>query len=297
MRLFLQNAFFHVTVAFLAGLGIGLGYSWLISPVTYVDANPALLRDDFKEQYRVVIASSYASTHDLARARARLELLSDADPIGELSAQAQRMLGSGEPFERVQLLAKLATDMQQGVVSVPITSTPFTRIVDTPTRESSFVEDANPTTTSEFAELTFAPTSSFELTPLVPQSIFTPTPRPTFTAIPSPGMPFIIVGQDIVCDSSLQPGLLQFTLIDGRRRQLPGSEIIVTWADGEDRFFTGFKPELGIGYADFIMLEDTIYNARVMENGSIVPNLSPPICTDQNGVDYNGGLILTFQQP
>src|SRR3990172_12050357 len=111
-RLTFHNTTLHLILALLTGLGIGLAYSWLVSPVTYVDANPAILRADFKDQYRAVIAASYATTHDLARARARLELLSDTDPIGELSAQAQRMLGAGESFERVQLLAQLATDMQ-----------------------------------------------------------------------------------------------------------------------------------------------------------------------------------------
>lgn len=296
MRLFLRNPTLHLVLALLVGLGIGLAYSWLISPVTYVDANPALLRTDFKDQYRIVIAASYASSHDLARARSRLELLSDTDPIGELSAQAQRMLGAGEPFERVQPLAKLATDMQQGVVSLPSTSTPITTIVETPTLEPPYIEDAIPTVTSEFTELTFAPTSSFEQTPLVPQSVFTPTPRPTFTAIPAPGAPFSLVGQDTVCDPSLQPGLLQFILIDARRRQVPGIEITVTWAEGEDRFFTGFKPELGNGYADFTMQADIIYSVRVVEGGAFVPNIFTPPCTDPNGVNYSGGLLLTFQQ-
>ncbi len=119
MRPFLRSTILHLILALLIGLGLGLAYSWKISPVTYVDANPALLRADFKDQYRVVIAASYAATHNLDRARARLELLSDTDPIGELSAQAQRMVGSGETLENVQSLAQLATDLQQGFVSVP----------------------------------------------------------------------------------------------------------------------------------------------------------------------------------
>jgi hypothetical protein len=305
MRLFLRSTIFHLILALLTGLGLGLAYSWLISPVTYIDANPAILRADFKDQYRVVIAASYASTHDLARARARLELLSDTDPIGELSAQAQRMVGTGESFERVQPLAQLATDLQQGIVSIPITSTlfastPFIAVINTPTLETPFIKEATPTVTSEFTELTFAPTSSFEQTPLVPQFIFTPTPRPTrwtATPVPAQGEPFTLVGQDTVCDPGLQPGLLQFILMDARRRQVSGIEIIVTWAEGEDRFFTGFKPELGNGYADFIMQADTIYSVRVVEGSAFVPNISAPVCTDPNGVDYTGGLLLTFQKP
>ena len=111
------------------------------------------------------------------------------------------------------------------------------------------------------------------------------------------GTPFTLVGQDTVCDINLQPGLLQFNFMDSRRRQVAGIEIIVTWSQGEDRFFTGFKPELGDGYADFIMQADTIYSIRVVEGGSFVPNISAPTCTDENGAAYLGGLLLTFQQP
>ena len=114
MNFDLRSPTLHIIIALLAGLGLGLAYSWLISPVTYVDASPAILRVDFKDQYRTVIAASYASTHDLPRARARLQLLGDTDPVGELSAQAQRMLASGEPFESARPLAQLATDLQQG---------------------------------------------------------------------------------------------------------------------------------------------------------------------------------------
>jgi hypothetical protein len=307
MRRFPINSILFLALALAAGFGLGLAYSWLISPVTYVNANPALLRADFKDQYRIVIAASYKASHDLARARARLELLSDTDPIGELSAQAQRMTGAGELFEDTQPLAQLASDLQQGVAntaiintntptaSVSFVSTPFAAIGITPVRETPLAEE---TITTEFSEPTIIPTLSFEQTPLAPQQLFfTATPRPTSTSIPAITMPFTLIGQDPVCDIALSPGLMQFILMDSRRNQAAGIEIIATWSGGEDHFFTGFKPELGDGYADFIMQADTVYSIRVVEGGSFVPNISAPTCTDENGAAYLGGLQLTFQQP
>jgi len=297
MRLFLRSTTLYIFLALLAGLGLGLAYSWLISPVTYVDASPALLRTDFKDQYRVVIAASYASTHDLARARARLALLSDNDPIGELSAQAQRLVAAGETLENVQPLAQLATDLQQGFVSIPSTSTPFKNIINTPIINTPTLEITSPTETQIITEeATALPTISFEQTPLVPLAE-TSTPRPTFTPVPAPGAPFTLVGQDTICEPGNQADLLQFILMDSRRKQVAGIEIIVTWSQGEDHFFTGFKPELGDGYADFVMQANTIYSVRVVEGGTFVPNISAPICTDPNGVKYSGSLLLTFQQP
>lgn len=288
-----RNPILQIILALLAGLGLGLAYSWRISPVTYVDASPAILRVDFKDQYRVVIAASYASTQDLPRARARLELLGDADVIGELSAQAQRMLAAGEPFDRVRSIAQLATDLGRGVVSAPFTSTPSAPIVDTPIADTPFIEEPFPTDTVD-AEI---PTVFIEATPLAPPALITPTPRPTYTSTPAPGAPFALVGQETVCDRTLRPGLLQVVLMDARRRQVPGIQITIAWPNGENHFFTGLKPDLGNGYADFIMQADTVYSIRVIEGGSIVPNITAPDCTEPNGSPYLGGLLLTFQQP
>jgi hypothetical protein len=285
----------HLLLALLAGLGLGLVYSWFLSPVTYVDANPALLRADFKDQYRIVIAASYAASQDLARARARLELLGDADPISSLTAQAQRMLAAGEPFDNVRPLAQLATDLQRGFASSPFTPTPFPTF-NTPEAAPPTATETQPPAEEE-ATLTPQPTAAFEQTPLTPVVAETDTPRPTFTSSPAPGAPFALVGQDVVCDPSLPQGLLQFMLFDARQRQAAGAEIVVTWNRGEDRFFTGFKPEIGNGYADFLMQADTVYSVRIVSGGSFVPNISAPACTHPNGGTYTGGLLLTFQQP
>jgi hypothetical protein len=296
-RLSLRNMTIHLLLALLTGIGLGLAYSWFLSPVTYVDANPALLRADFKDQYRSVIAASYAATQDLPRARARLNLLGDTDPVAELSAQAQRMLAAGEPFDKVRPLAQLATDLNQGFASAPFTPTPLPtfntpEVAATPTISVEDVEES-----IEEPTITPLPTAFFEQTPLTPLAAETSTPRPTFTPPSAPGAPFTLVGQDVLCEPALPHNLLQFMFIDSRRRQAAGIEVVVTWDRGEDRFFTGFKPELGNGYADFVMQGDTVYNIRVVTGGSFVPNITAPICSDPMGASYPGSLMLTFQQP
>lgn len=290
-----RNLILQIILAVLAGFGLGLAYSWLLSPVTYVDANPSLLRTDFKDQYRVVIAASYAANQDLTRAHARLNLLGDSDPVAELSAQAQRMLAAGEPFDTVRPLAQLATDLQQGFVSVPFTSTPI------PTFNTPSVTQTTPTAApesevSEEPTFTPPPTVFFEQTPLTPLLQETATPRPTFTPTSGPGAPFALVAQETICDPGMS-ALMQLVLMEANRNQVPGVEIIVTWNQGEDRFFTGFKPELGNGYADFVMQADTVYNIRIVTGGAFVADISTPVCTDPNGTEYSGGVLLTFQQP
>lgn len=309
MSLF-RNSILYFLLGLGAGLGLGLVYSWQISPITYVDADPSILRADFKDQYRIVISAAYASTHDLPRARARLELLKDPDPVGELSAQAQRMLAGGASNQNVQSLAQLASDLQQGYASLALPSatatkasfvgTPFIAATSpllsgTPSVEAGLEEES--TLTAEPPDAPVVGTLPFEQTPLAPQVVSTPTLRPTSTPTKGINRPFTLVGQDTVCDPDLEPGLMQFTFMDSRRDQVAGIQIVVTWDKGEDNFFTGFKPEAGDGYADFIMQADTVYNIRVVDGGSFVPNISAPTCTDENNGSYLGGLLLTFQQP
>lgn len=291
-----RNSNFHIFFALLIGLGTGVAYSWFLSPVTYVDANPSILRADFKDQYRIVIAASYHANLDLARAKARLILLGDADPIGALSAQAQRMLAAGEPFEKVRLLAQLATDLQLGYVTNPNTPTPLPTSLNTPQVESTAEATETGIPVTEEAQATSIPTLSFEQTPFIPTFSETITPRPTSTINPVISIPFTLVGQESFCDPS-QPALMRLIFMDSRGNQVAGVEIIVTWNQGEDRFFTGFKPEIGNGYADFIMQADTMYNIRVVTGGSSVSNIFAKTCAEPNGFQYLGGILLTFQQP
>jgi hypothetical protein len=174
--------------------------------------------------------------------------------------------------------------------------TPFTAVAGTPATKTPTAEDlAEPAT--EISEPPVFSTLPFDQTPLAPQELPTATLRPTSTPTRGIDTPFTLVGQETICDVNLPPGLLQFSLMDSRRDQVPGIEIVVTWDKGEDNFFTGFKPETGDGYADFIMEEGTVYSIRVVDGGSFVPNISAPTCTDDNSGSYLGGLLLTFQQP
>jgi hypothetical protein len=236
----------------------------------------------------VVIAAAYQSSHDTERARARLSLLGDADPMQALSAQAQQMLAAGESSENVELVAQLASDLQSGIAFLTPTPTLAATAIETSPVTSQPVSVIETAAVHE----TPVPTDIVE----TPLALASPTLRPTHTPIPPPGRPFALVGQDTVCDTTLSEGLLQVLLLDSRRREVPGVEIIVTWNEGEDRFYTGFKPELGNGYADFHMEVGIVYSVQVIESGAPVQNITIPTCTDADGQEFPGGIQLTFQQ-
>jgi hypothetical protein len=85
--------------------------------------------------------------------------------------------------------------------------------------------------------------------------------------------------------------------LNSNRRQIPGVEILITWEGSAENFFTGFKPELGNGYADYIMTQDITYTVQLRAGSDIASGLTTPTCQDSSGVTYFGGFKLTFQRP
>lgn len=268
--------------ALLIGLALGLYYAWIVSPVRVVDAVPSALRADFKDRYRAVIAAAYAANGDLPRAQARLTLLSDVDPYAALSAQAQRALSGGDSLASFHL-AQLASALQGNTLAIP-TSTPMNFDAQVPTPANSLLPPSLPNTSTP---------SEFE----TPFPIYTATPRPSRTPTPRPGAPFELVSQETVCDETLAEGLLQVIAQTSARRQIPGVELILAWAGGEEHFFTGFKPELGNGYADAILSPGVTYTLRAADGGVMLVDLTPPVCQKPGGETYFGGLAIILQRP
>lgn len=282
----------EVIPAFLLGLAIGLLYAWMLSPVRVVDSAPKALRADFKDQYRAVIAAAYAANGDLPRAEARLALLGDADSTAVLAAQAQRAQSDGDTLQSFQL-AQLASALQETVpTSAPLTPTRLAAKTSSPLAETP----APPIFPDPSTSLSAGTSTPFDTGTLFPE--YTATPHPTQTAVPPPDAPFKLLEQETVCDESLAEGLLQvFAITSNNRRQIPGIELILSWAGGEEHFFTGFKPELGNGYADAIMSPGVLYNLRAADGGDLVAELTPPTCQKTNGETYFGGLKITLQRP
>jgi hypothetical protein len=125
----------------------------------------------------------------------------------------------------------------------------------------------------------------------------TATSRPTLAPTATLGAPYQLVGQDTVCEPELAEGLLQIVVTNAKRKHIPGAEIIITWSNGEEHIFTGLKPELGHGYADYQMSPDVIYSIRMADGGTPATDITPPTCTATDDSNYLGGVRITFQQP
>jgi hypothetical protein len=284
---------FDILIALLIGLGLGLAYSWLISPLKVIDADPIALRADFKDNYRSAIAASYASTGNLPRAQARLSLLGDTNSIDTLNSQAQRLIASGE-FTKADQLVALAGALENGASSISDTTSTSESVVAVITESTATLPPPPPDIPFQFTE---TPQSIDTQTSVTQSVVSNPTPRPTRTLVPTVGAPFALIAQDTVCDTNLPDGLLQVFIFNSKHRQVAGAKIIITWDNGEEQFFTGLKPEVGNGYADYSMSPNITYTVRLEVGSDIASGLTAPTCQTPSGETFLGGIKLTFQQP
>jgi hypothetical protein len=75
----LRWLFFIVSLAI--GVGLGLYYGRVISPIQYVDTSPATLRADFRADYTLMVAETFQSEQNLENAARRLAILGSQPPI------------------------------------------------------------------------------------------------------------------------------------------------------------------------------------------------------------------------
>jgi hypothetical protein len=235
-----------LVVAAAVGLGIGLFFTWVVAPVEMGDSTPDSLHIEDKLVYLALVGDLYAYEQDLPRAERRLadlDLTGDGEALAKLIEE--HLDGGGRP-EEVRNLARLAETLgaSGGVLSV-------------------------------FAAV---PTAAPNWTPTArPQAGASPTVLPSITPAPS----FRLVEKTAVCAAPGQPGQIAVWVQDQDGNQLAGVEIVVSWATGQDRFFTGLWPEQGDGYADFSMSPDVEYEVTLAAfKGEVAQGLTSGLAPD-----------------
>ncbi len=262
-----RNGWILLGMGLIIGVAGGLYYAWNINPVAYVDAAPSSLRQDFQSDYITVIAASYAATGELDRAQVRLSIFSLEDLGRYLGRLAQNRLAEGRPESEARALAMLAAAVGEGSPELPVMPSP-----------SQGASTGEPFTTPS---------------PSPPSN----TPRPVRPPTSTPGAPFELIHKENICDPSLAKPLLQVRILDALSEGVPGMSILVIWDSGQEKFFTGLKPELGLGYADFVMTEGVAYTLQVSDANTLATGLTSELCTGEEGELYPGAWLLTFQRP
>jgi hypothetical protein len=315
----------YLLTGLVLGVIIGVLYAWFVHPVQYTNTYPKTLRADFKDQYRALIATAYLSNGALARARARLDLLGDTDIYAVLAKQAQRTLAEGGSSLEARALGILAVALGQAPPTLPgptggptggpapseaaspaqaspgtqvqTGAVPLTQNAATPggTATQAFTTSASTSTAASVTQT--APAGSTPTSRAARTAIPTGTSLPTRTGTPTQGAPFVLDQQELVCNPRQTTPLIQVETFDAANQPVAGVEVVVSWEDGENHFYTGVKPDVSSGYADFDMTPGVTYTLRLAEGGQPIPGLTPTECETAGGDRYWGSWRLVFVQP
>ena len=102
--------FFFISLAL--GIGLGLFYGWVFSPVQYTDTTPGALRSDYQADYTLMVAEVFQSDQNIDLAGQRMTTLGSRPPA-EIAAQALSFAQqNGYSPADVALLQNLLTALQ-----------------------------------------------------------------------------------------------------------------------------------------------------------------------------------------
>lgn len=94
------------------GIGIGLLYGWVLNPVKYEDTTPAMLHDDYKADYVLMVAEIYNADNNLEQATRRLALLDSLPPSRIVAAAVLTAQERGYAAGDQELIKKLSLALQ-----------------------------------------------------------------------------------------------------------------------------------------------------------------------------------------
>jgi len=87
------------------GLALSIAIGWWLWPVTYTNTPPGALREDYHDDYVLMVAAGYQVERDLQTARSRLELLNCEDPAAPIVDLAETLIeGEGNEKDIARLI-------------------------------------------------------------------------------------------------------------------------------------------------------------------------------------------------
>ena len=269
-------------IGLVAGLALALYYAWVLNPVVYTNANPSRLSDSYQREYLFLVSQSYAADGDWAKAEWRLAQLSDPNLAQSVSDLLDAEVKAQNNPELIRNLATMARQLgvQGQAVAIFAPTLPPSDLLPTPTIASALQADTAVTATN-----VITPTATQPATP-IPSA--TPPPTRAATATPQPN--YRLLDQTVLC-SDENITRIEVITVDAFLNEMAGVEVLVTTQDTTDRFFTGFKPTIGIGYGDFEMAGDSSYSVVLAEGSPEVSGLTIETCDS----GLAGGWRLTFQ--
>ncbi|MFO7538233.1 MAG: hypothetical protein R6X32_09260 [Chloroflexota bacterium] len=276
----------RLSVASLLLLGLVLGlagslyYAWVVDPIIFVNASPSRLTPIEQEEYIIMVSQSYASDGNWPLAQQRLDALDDPDLPQTMGQLLDRFVREGRPPALLRDVAQVAQQLGSSSRAVALfapTPLPGSLPTATPTPPLVPVVPTMTATAVALATDTPTPTATFSA---VPTPLPSPTTRPNYR----------LLTQQRVCEA--EPVFrIEVLTWDAFLEPEPGVEVVVRWQGGEDRFYTGFKPDQGADYGDFTMEPEISYSVQLAAGSPEITGLRIEPC--DSGLP--GGWQLTFQ--
>jgi len=298
-------------LGFVVGLTMSLTYGWLIDPrplpITPAELNPtgqayyitliasAYMYDQDENRARTRLTTLRLPNINETIVQVTETLIQEQADIRDITSLVALAQAIGQLSPAMAVYITTPTAMPTATETVPNTPTATPTSTHTPTMTPTVTATTAfsiPTTTTLTTTVTITPTNqnngAITATIIIPipaititqPATYTPTaspsprptrtPRPTYTPTPNPNAPFAIERSKLICNSQFE-GLLRIHVRDRLGVGLPGIEVKISWPGGEDRIFTGFKPNIDPGYADFEMEIDRPYQIELVTVDTVTP--------------------------
>jgi len=283
---------FYLLTGLIIGVVFGVIFAWVFIPVEPIDLAPGTLRDDFKDEYRELIAFAFLSNGDIGRANSRLELLGDDNHSRTLEIQAQEAMGQFAKEHIARALGLLAEELSDDPES-----TPQFHLTEQVQGEVSSSPDSTESSNGE----SIAPIETQETPPPTATGIFLPTATSNASSTPTISQEetvqvekiFLVTKQEMICEVQKDtPKLIIYVYSDSTQVSWVG--VKVDWGSGVDIIFTGMKPDLGDGYADFEMKQQVLYSVSLRENSETLDGISWAECENADGDTWWGSWEIHF---
>ena len=271
------------------GLLLGLVFTWVIQPVEYFDTYPPLMGAPYRRAWIEMTAQAYGVEGHWERTQVRLADLPREEIRRVVADELERAIAEGASLTYLQRISELA---QAYGVSSPATQLFGEGVaLDTPTPRPT-VPTETPTVTPS-ATATATPTPTFTPTPTMqPTSVYSPSIRVVSQTLTCTIKPQISVSIEISATLDEEGEDEPVWTGDAMR------EVWLIWEGGADRAITGFRPEQGVGYADFVVEPGRVYNLYVdSPTGVPVRTLQSEPCTPNQGEGWTSRWLLIREFP
>lgn len=225
----------------------GVYYAWYLNPVNLANISPQQLTADDQQAYVMLVSEAYLQDSDLERARVRLSATGAHDLVELVVSQANTAYLSGAALHKVRALTILA----KALGGDPL---------------ADMFPTAVPTSAEEKPTATFEGIPSPTPSPIVPTATLLPV-RPTVTPTPvriPADTRLKLIAKEPICRDNYPAGRIEVYVNDMGGDGIPAIKILIEWADQQATFFTGLKPEIDPGYADFQMAPNQIYTVTLV---------------------------------